>query len=217
MGFSKLPWYLQVTDLNQNRGAFGFGEGSVVTHVRAANPSAGGIGSMLIAEDACEDEYLFPADVCVRIEPSVGRPTHEGGVLSEALMERGDFKPGDHALPPIHPVARQGKGAFFGFRPIATVLVKDTARLGLKVEGLAREKSDVGLRPEAVFANQKGALEYQELAKLLARVRPSVPGGMRHDLNLRMVTLPLAFQRHHPLPLQGRSSVHHNAFRMVSM
>ena len=87
MGFSKLSWYLQVTDLNENRGAFGFGEGSVVTHVRAADPGAGGIGAVLIAEDACEDEDFFPTNVGMRIEPGVGRPTHEGGVLSEAFME----------------------------------------------------------------------------------------------------------------------------------
>jgi hypothetical protein len=116
---------------------------------------------MLIAEDACEDEDLLPTNVGMRIEPGVGRPTHEGGVLSEAFMERGDFKPRHHALPPIHPVPGQGKGAFFGFRPIATVLVQDAASLGPEVEGLAGEESDVGLRSEAVFANQKGALEHQ--------------------------------------------------------
>ena len=217
MGFSKLPWHLEVADLDENRGAFGFGEGSVVTHVRAADPSASGIGAVLIAEDACEDEDLLPTNVGMRIEPGVGRPTHESGMLGEAFMERGDLKPRHHALPPIHPVASQGKGAFFGLGPIATVLVKDTARLGLKVEGLAREKSDVGLRPEAVFANQEGALEHQELAKLLARVHPDFPSRMSHDRNLRPVTLPLAFQRHRPLPLQDGSGVHHNAFRMVGM
>jgi len=41
-----------MADFNQDCGALGFGEGSVVTHVRAADPGAGGIGSMLIAEDA---------------------------------------------------------------------------------------------------------------------------------------------------------------------
>jgi hypothetical protein len=41
-----------VADLDQNRGAFGFGEGAMVAHVRAADPGARGIGAMHVADDA---------------------------------------------------------------------------------------------------------------------------------------------------------------------
>jgi hypothetical protein len=41
-----------VADFKQNGGAFGFGEGAVVVHVRAADLGAGGIGAVLVAEDA---------------------------------------------------------------------------------------------------------------------------------------------------------------------
>jgi hypothetical protein len=65
-----------VADFHQNRGAFGFGEGSMVAHVGAADPGAGGIGTVLVAEDAREDDDFLPTDVGVGIEPGIGRPAN---------------------------------------------------------------------------------------------------------------------------------------------
>jgi len=189
----------------------------MVAHVGAADPGAGGIGAVLIAEDAREDEDFLPTDMGVGIEPSIRRPADEGGVLGESLMKGGDFEARDHALPPIQTVAGQGKGAFLGFRPIPTVLIQDAASLGPEVQGLAREEPEVRLRAKGVLADQKAALDHQELAKLLARVHPSLPGGMRDHRNLRMVPLPLALQDYRPLPLQGRGGVHHDALGMIGM
>ena len=45
-----------------------------MAHVRAADPGAGGIGAVLVAEDAREDEDFLPADMGVGIEPGIGRP-----------------------------------------------------------------------------------------------------------------------------------------------
>lgn len=207
---------LQVADFHQNRGAFGFGEGAMVAHVRAADPGAGGIGAVLVAEDAREDEDFLPADVGMWIKPGIGSPADEGGVLGEALMEGGDFQARDHALPPIQTIPSQGKGAFLGFRPVPTVLVQDAASLGPEVQGLAWEEPEVRLRSEVILPDQKATLDHQEFAKLLARVRPGLPGGMRDHRDLRMVAL-LAFQDHRPLPLQGRGSVHHDALGMIGM
>ena len=58
-----------------------------MAHVRAANPSAGGIGAVLIAEDAFEDVDFLAADVGVGIEPGLGRPTDQGRMLGKAFME----------------------------------------------------------------------------------------------------------------------------------
>ena len=49
MGFSKLPWHLKVADLDENRGAFGFGEGAVMAHVRAAEDAMGPLPCQTIA------------------------------------------------------------------------------------------------------------------------------------------------------------------------
>ena len=49
MGFSKLPWHLKVADLDENRGAFGFGEGAVMAQVRAAEDAMGSLPCRTIA------------------------------------------------------------------------------------------------------------------------------------------------------------------------
>jgi hypothetical protein len=59
----------------------------VVAHVGAADPGAGGIGAVFVAEDAREDEDFLPTDMGVGIEPCIGRPADEGGMLSESLMK----------------------------------------------------------------------------------------------------------------------------------
>ena len=78
-------------NFNKNGGAFGFGEGTVVTQVRTTNPGTRTIGAVLIAENAFQHEDLLPSDMRVRIETGMGRPTDQGGMFSESLMQRGDL------------------------------------------------------------------------------------------------------------------------------
>jgi len=86
--------YLEVADFDEDCGAFGFGEGLVMAQVWAADPRAGGISTVLIAEDAFEDVDFLAADVGVGIEPRHGRPTDQGRMLREAFMERTTHKRG---------------------------------------------------------------------------------------------------------------------------
>jgi hypothetical protein len=74
-------------DFDKNSGAFGFGEGTVMTQVRTTNPSASTIGTVLVAEDAFQYEDLFPSDMRVGIETGMGRPTDQGGMFGESLMQ----------------------------------------------------------------------------------------------------------------------------------
>jgi hypothetical protein len=132
--------------------------------MRAADPRAGGITAMLVAEDAFEHEDLLAADVSMRVEARLRSPAHQGGVLGQALVQGGDLEPRDHALLPVQLVAAQRVGILFRLRRGALIEV-DHAGLGRRERcGYAGRQADVGSRAKgfAVEAHVPAHDEYLE-------------------------------------------------------
>jgi hypothetical protein len=206
-----------VADFDEDGGAFGFGEGLMMTHVGTANPGAGGVRAVLVAEHTFEDENFLPADMGVGVETGLGCPTDQGSMLGEALMEGGDLQARDQALTPFEAVAGEGEGSFLGFGPVPAVLVKDAAGIGPKVQGLARKEADVGKGAEGFLADQKAATDDQEFQELRAVMRPGITGSMGNDGDPGLVVLPLAFEIQRAIPSTHAPGIDDDALRMVGM
>ena len=77
----------QMTRFNEDQTPFA-AEGLVLAHVRAAQPAARRVITVLVGEHAFNHQDLFTAPMTVRVEKGLWRPAHQGGVLGLEGVER---------------------------------------------------------------------------------------------------------------------------------